>query len=463
MGFGYACGMSPSPQNQWSNMRDAHLHLLEHGKAVAAVQLADCRTVAEVIERVRSAHERLGRHTADAPVWIDARGLRTEGLAERRYPTLSELDEASPNRPAVLKSFDYHALVANTPALLEAGIERSTPDPDAGVIVRDSDGVPTGVLLESACWAMYRAQPADTAEQRTVQLRRAIDDLRGRGFVEAHDMKATPQLAELLLEMDDRGELDGFGVTLYALPEELERVQKVLRYGVREDALNPVRMGGMKLFIDGTLNSRTAWMLEPFADPIAEHPTGIPNYTVEQIEGYMRRAHHERFDIAAHAIGDRAVRALLDAYEAVEVQLGEEPQFTLRIEHAQFIDEADIARFARAGKKRAVIASMQPCHLLTDMEAIERLVPHRAGRSFPLKDLIDAAASAGRDPAEMIYLGSDSPIVPADPGDNVQAAVYRRRSGMDAERAIAPEQAISREAAIGLHRSGVGRSGACGV
>ncbi|XOV77281.1 MAG: amidohydrolase family protein [Phycisphaerales bacterium] len=162
-------------------------------------------------------------------------------------------------------------------------------------------------------------------------------------------------------------------------------------------------------------------------------------------------------------MGDGAVRALLDAYEAVERQFGEEPGFTLRIEHAQFIDEADLPRFARAGKKRAVIASLQPCHLLTDMEAIERLVPHRAARSFPLKDLIDAAASAGRDPAEMILLGSDSPIVEPDPADNIQAAVYRRRAGMDADRAIAPEQAVTREAALGLHRSRIGRSGACEV
>lgn len=460
---GTLCAMNSSETGGYSNLRDAHLHLLPHGKAIAAVQLADCRSVSEVLERVRAAHLSLPEHRGDRPVWIDARGLRTEGLAERRYPTLAELDEATPGRPAVLKSFDYHALIGNTPALLEAGIEASTVDPPAGVIVRDEDGVPTGVLLEAACNAMYSAQPVDSSAQRAEQLKLAVKDLRERGFVEVHDMKATPELAELLLEMDDRGELDGFSVTMYAVPDEFERVRKVLRFAMPQDKGLPVRFGGLKLFIDGTLNSRTAWMLEPFSDPIAEHPTGIPNYTAEQIEMYMRRAHHERFDIAAHAIGDGAVRALLDAYEAVEQQFGEEPGFTLRIEHAQFIDEADIPRFARAGKKRAVIASVQPCHLLTDMEAIERLVPHRAGRSFPLKDLIDAAASAGRDPAEMIYLGSDSPIVPADPADNVQAAVQRRRAGMDAERAIAPEQAISREAAIGLHRSGVGRSGACGV
>ena len=130
-----------------------------------------------------------------------------------------------------------------------------------------------------------------------------------------------------------------------------------------------------------------------------------------------------------------------------------------RVEHAELIDKADIPRFPALG----VIASLQPCHLLTDMEAIERLVPDRADRSFPLKDLIDAAATAGRDPADMIYLGSDSPIVPADAADNIQAAVHSRRAGMDAERAIAPEQAITREAALSLHRSGVGRSGSCGV
>lgn len=455
--------MTDSDNTGWTELRDAHLHLLNHGKALAAVQLADCTSVADVLDRVRRAHAALPEHRAGAPVWIDARGLRTEGLAERRYPTLAELDEASPGRPAVLKSFDYHALMGNTPALLEAGIEASTVDPPAGVIVRDEAGAPTGVLIESACNAMYAAQPVDTSAQCAEQLRLAIEDLRSRGFVEVHDMKATPQLAELLLEMDDRGELDGFSITMYAVSDEFERVQKVMRFAMREDTNNPVRFGGLKLFIDGTLNSRTAWMLEPFADPIPSHPTGIPNYTPEQIEMYMRRAHHERFDIAAHAIGDGAVRALLDAYEAVEKQFGEEPGFTLRIEHAQFIDEADLPRFARAGKKRAVIASLQPCHLLTDMEAIERLVPHRAARSFPLKDLIDAAAGAGRDPAEMILLGSDSPIVPADAGDNVQASVYRRRAGMDADRAIAPEQAITREAALGLHRSRIGRSGACGV
>ena len=455
--------MSTNDPAQWSGLRDAHLHLIEHGKAVSAVQLADCRAIDEVLDRVRQAHASLPPHTADSACWLDARGLRTEGLAERRYPTLAELDEASPNRPAVLKSFDYHALVANTPALLEAGIEASTPDPAAGVIVRDAEGTPTGVLLEAACWAMYNAQPADTTAQRTEQLRHAVADLRARGFVEAHDMKSTPQLAELLLEMDEKGELDGFTVTMYALPDEFERVQKVLRFGMAQDTANPVRFGGMKLFIDGTLNSRTAWMLEPYADPIPAHPTGIPNFTAAQIESYMRRAHHERFDIAAHAIGDGAVRALLDAYEAVEQQFGEEPGFTLRIEHAQFIDEADIPRFARAGKKRPVIASLQPCHLLTDMEAIERLTPHRAARCFPLQDLITGAAAAGRDPAEMIYLGSDSPIVPPDPADNLQAAVHRRRAGMDAERAIAPHQAITHEAALSLHRSPVGRSGACGV
>jgi len=323
--------------------------------------------------------------------------------------------------------------------------------------------VPTGVLLEAACNAMYAAQPVDSSAQRSEQLKLAIDDLRGKGFVEVHDMKATPELAELLLEMDDRGELDGFSVTMFAVPDEFERVKKVLRFAVPQDTGLPVRFGGLKLFIDGTLNSRTAWMLQPFADPIPAHPTGIPNYTPEQIEMYMRRAHHERFDIAAHAIGDGAVRALLDAYEAVEKQFGEEPGFTLRIEHAQFIDKSDIPRFARPGKKRSIIASLQPCHLLTDMEAIERLVPDRADRSFPLKDLIDAAATAGRDPADMIYLGSDSPIVPADPADNLQAAVHRRRAGMDADRAIAPAQAITREAALGLHRSRIGRSGACEV
>jgi hypothetical protein len=199
----------------------------------------------------------------------------------------------------------------------------------------------------------------------------------------------------------------------------------------------------MKLFTDGTLNSRTAHMLRPYADPIAEHPCGTPLMSREEIDAAFERARSEGFDVAAHAIGDAAVRGLLDAYEAVggSAHAG----FGLRIEHAQFVDEADVPRFARLG----IAASMQACHLLTDVEAILRLTPDRAGRAFPVRELADAARASGRAPCELVWLGSDTPVVPPTPADNVQAAVHRRRDEPGCP-AIAPEQAITEDEAWAL-------------
>ncbi|XOV76383.1 MAG: amidohydrolase family protein [Phycisphaerales bacterium] len=171
--------MTDSDNTGWTELRDAHLHLLNHGKALAAVQLADCTSVADVLDRVRGGAA-LPEHRG-----VRRCGSMREGCGRRVWrmplPDACRARRGQPGRPAVLKSFDYHALMGNTPALLEAGIEASTVDPPAGVIVRDGSGVPTGVLLESACNAMYAAQPVDTSAQRSEQLRLAIDDLRCAG------------------------------------------------------------------------------------------------------------------------------------------------------------------------------------------------------------------------------------------------------------------------------------------
>lgn len=124
------------------------------------------------------------------------------------------------------------------------------------------------------------------------------------------------------------------------------------------------------------------------------------------------------------------------------------PVPALRIEHAQFIHPEDVTEFP----KRGIVTSMQPCHLLPDIEALRRLTPHAIARVFPLRDLIDAAHRHGVDPAALIWLGSDAPVVPPRPADNLQAATQRRRAGMAATEAIAPEQAIDEEQALDLMR-----------
>ena len=423
------------------NLRDAHVHLVAHGEELSAVDLSGCGSVGECLELVAGRAREVG-----AREWVVARGARVEGWRERRYPTARELDEAGGGRPVMVACFDHHAGAGSLTALRAAGIGASGGNADGGVIERDAGGAPTGVVLEGAFKALCKALPRATGEEIKGYARRAQRDLRALGFVEVHDMMTTAEEARLLVEMDRAGELS-LRVVCYGVEDEFDGVRAALGAHAAEAGDGArVRLGGMKLFTDGTLNSRTAHVLRPYADPIAAHPRGTALMSREEIDGVFGRARVEGFDIAAHAIGDAAVRGLLDAYEVAGG--GREvggAGFGLRIEHAQFVDEADVGRFGRMG----VVASVQPCHLLTDVEAICRLTPDRAGRAFPVRELVDGARAAGRDAREMVLFGSDTPIVKPTPRDNVQAAVWRRRDESGCP-TIALEQAIGEEEAWAL-------------
>jgi predicted amidohydrolase YtcJ len=418
-----------------TGLRDAHLHLAEHGENLSAIHLHDCTDLHDCLERIAQSAAR-----ADAGAWIIARGARVEAWPHRRYPTAHELDDAAGGRPALVASFDFHAAAVSRRALALAGIGPNTPDPPGGIIERDTTGAPTGLLLEHAYKLVLAAMPAPSPAQHLERVRTAQADLLAHGFVEVHDMMSTVRLAETLRTLDDAGELR-LAVTLFATPDSFDAVRA---WFARTTASPRIRFGGMKLFTDGTLNSRTASMLHPYADPIASHPRGTPLYTDAQVDEFFARAHAERFDVATHAIGDAAVRQMLGTYERIPAPRN----FRLRIEHAQFVDEADVPRFARLG----VIASPQPCHLLTDIEAILRLTPHRAARAFPIRDLVEASRSAGLDPRDMVLFGSDTPVVPPTPADNVQAAVHRCRREQGCP-VIASEQAIDEALAWDLMRA----------
>jgi len=418
-------------------LRDAHLHLAEHGENLGAIHLESCADLAACLDRItRAASE---SHAG----WIIARGARINQWPERRFPTARELDDAGAGKPVMVASFDFHSASVSTAALRAAGITRGTPDPANGIIHRDTAGNPTGVLLEAAYHMIVNALPEPTDDQYADRIRRAQRDLVARGFVEVHDMLASARLAAALDALDRAGELE-LSVTLYAVPD---RFADLCAWFTRHAPSERIRFGGMKLFTDGTLNSRTAAMLHPYTDPIAGHPRGTLRYTPTQLDGFFRRAAVERFEIATHAIGDAAVRAVLDAYDRVPAR----DRCGLRIEHAEFIDEADAPRFARLG----VVASIQPCHLLTDIEAIQRFQPARAHRAFPIRELVDLACTSGHDPRELIRFGSDAPIVPPDPTDNIQAATKRTRAagcGTSAS-VIAPDQAIDETLAWDLMRA----------
>lgn len=421
-------------------LREAHAHLPAFGETMSRLQLAHCRTRDECLDLVRE--RAAAMDAARAPDWMVANGARPQGWTDPRWPTRQELTAACPNRPALVMGFDFHSGAVNDAALAACGFHPRSADPPGGVLVRDASGEATGVLLERAFTAAREAIPPASPAARMEHVRRACRALMEHGFFEVHDLLAPTWLGPALAELDRAGELP-LRVLLYPALQDLPEVVK----GAAAWQSPRVRLAGGKIFVDGTLNSRTAWMLSPFVDGLDHHPHGTPLLSVGQIVAAIRACRERGLGLAAHAIGDGAVRAVLDAAEAVGGGLleGDCGPGHIRIEHLEIVDEADVPRFARQN----VIASVQPCHLLYDIEVLRRHLPHRLERVLPLRELL----SAGLQPGRTLLFGSDVPIVRPDPQDSILAATQRRRSDMPTSDAIAPSHALSESEAWACFRA----------
>lgn len=412
-------------------LREAHAHLFQYGRSLGMTDLSACRSTDEAVAAL---HERAHEMSSGA---VLAHGARPESWERPVWPTLEQLDAIAPDRPLVAWCFDYHALVANTVALLAGGIERGTPDPPGGIIGRTNDGFLTGVVYEHAALAVWNAVPEPGPTEREAMVRAGVMDLVERhGMTEIHDLKAqrwlAPVLAGLAQEFDDRVRFQ-----VWPLLEDLPEVM-----GTRASWESPlVQLGGAKIFVDGTLNSRTAWTLHPFVDGRMEHSCGTPMMTQSGIEAAVSTCEQVGVPLASHAIGDGAVRAVLDAIERVNPSTR-----GFRIEHCEVIDEADIGRFAALG----VVASVQPCHLLYDIETLRRGLPDRLDRVLPLRDLVDS----GLEPGVGLIFGSDVPIVRPDPADSIRGAVERHGVQHHPTEAIGIEQALTAEEAWACFSSG---------
>jgi predicted amidohydrolase YtcJ len=426
-----------------SRLREAHAHLAAYGLEMSQLNLIACSSRGEAlsqIARAADAARRSGRVDGRAGGWLVCGGLRPDGWQDNRWPTAIELEEACRGVPCVVGSFDHHALACNRTALDVAGIDRDTPEPADGRVAREGSGVPTGLFLEKASELVRRAVPAPTTAERVEHVRAALKSLHAMGFVEVHDMLAQPWLGPILAELSDQGELP-CKVMLYAPVDEIIEFDRGADDWQRED----VWLAGGKLFADGTLNSRTAWVLEPYADPLPGMPNGQVIHDRASIASAMATCRELGLGLAVHAIGDGAVRAVLDAWEGIVDGGGRDhiPEADtldfeippLRIEHAELVDAADVPRFADLG----VVCSVQPCHLLYDIEVLRRSLPHRLHRVLPLRELIQAGCT----PGDLLWFGSDVPIVRPNPEDSIRAAVERRREGMEEAEAIGIGQRLT--------------------
>lgn len=403
---------------------DSHVHLSGHGLALQALDLNRIDSFPEALQLI--AERATGTDWLEGVGFgLDRFGLTGVGPAER-----AALSNAAPHTPVLLRSVDRHAIWLNEVGLAKAGITAATPDPAGGKIVRDSDGNPTGLLLETAGDLAKAALGEPSPELIQKALRMGALDLARHGITTVHDMGALS--ARQWRETASAASQPEFPVRVWAcIPHaEIEAAQAL---GVATgQGGEHFMVGGAKFFVDGALGSHTAWMLEPYA---GTDQVGIAVDGPAILKERIPLAIEAGLTPVIHAIGDAANRAIIDVLEET-APLWQAAGMRPRIEHAQHLHETDVVRIVQLG----IIPSMQPIHLTFDAPLIRRWLPNRTQRAYLFRTLKDGGAR--------IPLGSDTPVAP--PGviaDIVAATTMTARDGS----VLQQDQALSVAEALWGH------------
>jgi len=421
---------------------DSHIHFMEGALSLERVNVDDTKNIAEIQEKVKAfaaAHPK-------AP-WVMGRGWSYPefpgGMPDKKY-----LDEIVPDRPVYIEGFDGHTGWANSKALELSGITKTTPNPANGEIVRDSQtGEATGALKEDAANIVVRHLPRPTRQERIAALKKGIALANSVGLTRVvgcgNDTTSTSDylFMDLMREMQRRGELTlRFANSYYVSPEGLAPADwKTIRryrrdFPAKDDWLS---FDAAKFFLDGVVESHTAAMLTPYADDPKQ--IGSLRWDVDRYRANVQALDKAGVQIYTHAIGDKAVRTALDAYEAA-AKTNSSYDARHRIEHIETISAEDIPRFGKLG----VIASFQPLHAYPDEDTLDVWLKNageeRGTRAWAWQSI---ARSGGR-----LAFGSDWPVVTLNPWYGVQNAVTRQtRDGRPAD-GFVPKQRLSLQQAI---------------
>jgi len=403
---------------------DSHIHFLSGGLGLSSVQLRDARSPAEFTRRIGE----FARGVAEG-TWI-RNGDWDHELWGGELPRRDWIDRETPNHPVWVRRLDGHMALANSAALRAAGVTRETPDVDGGTIVRDATGEPTGVLKDNAQLLIDRAAPPYSDRELDGALDAAMRFVAAQGVTAVHHMGTWDDLAVFERARDARR----LATRIYAaVPiDSWERLRDYVATHGRGDAW--LRIGALKGFVDGSLGSHTAAMLEPFTD--APDDRGLFVNTIDDLYRWTKGADAAGLHLIVHAIGDLANRTQLDIYERVIAEHAPRDR-RFRIEHAQHLSAADVPRFGALG----VIASMQPYHAIDDGRWAERVIgAERAKLTYAVRSLLDAGAR--------VAFGSDWHVAPPTPLEGIYAAVTRRTlDGLRPDGWI-PEQRITVEEAL---------------
>lgn len=384
---------------------DGHAHVSSGGFQLASL---DLHTVASPQEFIR----RLAEYARGLKPgqWITGGDWDHELWPGAPLPRRDWIDSVTPHNPVFIDRLDGHMALANTAALRAAGVTKDTPEPAGGVIVRDpGTGEPTGILKDNAEDLVEAVIPDPSPEQRDSALVRAFAHAASLGVTAIAHMSASWGDLASYRRLRDAGRLT-LRVALYLPLTDWREVADSVNRSGRGDLW--LRIGGVKGYVDGSLGSTTALLFAPYTD--APHTAGLIRSPEESLRTWVGAADSAGFQVALHAIGDRANAIALGIYDSVARAHGPRDR-RLRIEHAQHLRREEVLRF---GELR-VVASMQPPHLIDDGEwAGKRLGPARVGTSYVFRTLLDTKAP--------LAFGSDWPVAPLDPLTGVFAAVTRR-------------------------------------
>jgi hypothetical protein len=411
---------------------DAHVHFIDGGFGLLSVDLRDAKDEGELTLRI-AAHAK----GLPAGTWILNGNWDHQRWPSKREPGKDLLDATTPDHPVFVNRLDGHMALANSLALKLAGLDRNTKDVAGGTIVRDERGEPTGLLKDNAMDLVSRAIPPPSRERNKAAARAALREAARCGVTSIQDNSPVDALPTYQ-DLRAAGELTARMYVWRYASESFAALQSAgVRTGLGDDW---IRLGALKILADGSIGSATAALYEPFLSNPAS--TGLLIQPKEELERMIAEADAAGFQLAVHAIGDRANALVLDAFAKAVARNGPRDR-RFRIEHAQHVAEADLLRFASLG----VVASVQPSHCIDDMRFVEkhvgkaRLPDAYRWRTFQAKGV-------------PLAFGTDWFVEPLDPRLGLYAAVTRELPEGGPSGGFQPQEKITLEDALDAYTRG---------
>ena len=404
---------------------DAHGHVIGLGDNLSQLDVRGAKSVAEITTK-------LEQFAKNKQGWILGRGWNQELWSDTRFPTAKDLDKVVNDRPVVLSRVDSHAIWVNSKALELAGITAATQAPDGGEIIKDEFGNPTGIFVDKAESLITQHMSAPSKQAISDSLDAAGAHLLSLGITSTHDAGIDKTTWEVYKERSEQGNLPlRIVAMLSAASPDLKHMLKAGRY---QDAASFMSIRSVKVYADGALGSRGAALIDDYADRKNHH--GLMLETQAKLEELFTLSFKSGFSANTHAIGDKANKVVLDAYQNVFKQTGG-MLLRNRIEHAQIVTPDDIPRF----KALKIIPSMQPVHATSDMHmAQQRLTDNQLQGAYAWQTFLKQGS--------VIAAGSDYPVELANPFDGLYSAITRMDHNMLPENGWRASEVLSREQAL---------------